>query len=102
MRKITKESVYAFINDLPFNKDNTRVFLDRNFNNPLTQLYLHGNLIAQKCLRSGVISITNCGWFTNTTKERLNGLPNVLVYQRKGKWFLNGAEWDGEWVEVKG
>jgi hypothetical protein len=101
MRKITKEMVNAFINDLPFSKDNTRVFVDRNFNNPLTQIYLHGNLIAEKCLRSGKISISNCGWFTRVTKERLNALPNVSIYQKKGTWFLNNKPWDGSFTEVE-
>jgi hypothetical protein len=100
MRKITKEMANAFNNDMPFNKDNTRIFIDRNFGTPLVQLYLHNNLIAEKCLRSGKIKVSNCGWFTNVTKERLNALPNVSIYQKKGIWFLNGLPWDGEFIEV--
>ena len=47
------------------------------------------------------LQITTAGWNTVTTRERLNGLPNVSVIQRKGKLYLNGKEWDGEWIEVK-
>lgn len=44
--------------------------------------------------------ITNAGWKSNTTKERLNGLPNVSIQQKKGEWFLNGTAWNGEWIKV--
>jgi len=37
---------------------------------------------------------------TATTKERLNGLPNVHIKQIKGKWFLNDVEWDGKLIDV--
>ena len=44
--------------------------------------------------------ITNCGYKTVTTKERLNGLPNVHIVQKNFQWFLNGEAWNGELVRV--
>lgn len=94
MRKITKEMANAFNNDMPFNKDNTIIKVCEN----VTNIFLHGNLIASKV--EGRLHITNCGWFTNVTKERLNALPNVSIYQKKGIWFLNGLPWDGSFIVV--
>ena len=62
-------------------------------------LYLHGNLIACRAL-NGHISISNRGWFTLTTKDRLNALNNVSIYQKRGAWFLNNQPWDGAGVVV--
>ena len=47
-----------------------------------------------------MLSISNAGWQSNTTKERLNGLPNVGIYQKNWQWYLNGNEWNGEWTRV--
>lgn len=63
------------------------------------RLKLHGNTIAT-IDELGVLSVSNAGWRSNTTKERLNGLPNVRVHQRNYNWFLNGVEWDGSWKRI--
>jgi len=47
-----------------------------------------------------MLSVSNAGWASNTTKERLNGLPHVRVQQKNWNWFLNGVEWDGAWTRV--
>lgn len=97
MRKTTSESVNCFLNAEKYNSGNTMVVVRPN----VTILTLFGNEIAylyndpQKTL-----SITNCGWQSNTTKERLNALPNVSISQKNGKWFLNGKEWDGKLIDV--
>ena len=100
MRKITKEAVNAFMNAEKFNGSNTRVEIWNWDKSKAVLMYLHGNLIAQRFLSTGVIQITNCGWFSNTTKERLNGIPNVNIVQRKGIWYLNGVEWDGNLIDI--
>ena len=101
MRKITKEMAQAFSNNAPFNKDNTRVQINHYAPcGTLSQIYLHNNLIAEQSDEG--LKITNCGWFSNVTKERLNALPNVSICQKKGKWYLNGKDWNGEWLEIKG
>ena len=97
MRKITKESVQAFLNARPFNKQNTSVEVLPN----VTILKLHNNPIAYRYNDpEKTLSITNAYWFTNTTKERLNGLPNVSINQSKGVWYLNGKEWNGELINI--
>ena len=64
-----------------------------------TGLYLFGNHIARDA-GEGHVAISNRGWFTLTTKDRLNALPNVSIYQKRGAWFLNAHPWDGNWVIV--
>jgi len=98
MKQITKESVTAFLNAKKFNKSNMSVEVLPN----VTVLKYHGNAIAYKYNDpEKTLSITNCGWFSNTTKERLNGLPNVNIVQRNFVWYLNGKEWDGKLTEIK-
>jgi len=96
MRKITSESVNAFFNGENYKSGNMEV---RNTGVAM-ELRLHGNLIAMQFMRNKFISIQNCGWFTNTTKERLNALPNVSIQQKKGEWFLNGEKWNGQIKDI--
>lgn len=102
MRQITKESVNAFLNAKPFTKQNMTVEVLPN----VTILKLYGNAIAYRYNdpeRS--LSITNCGWQSNTTKERLNGLLSSLnmgrITQRNLEWYLNGKHWDGSLIDVQ-
>ena len=67
----------------------------------VTILKLFGNPIAYRYNDpEKTLSITNCGYKTATTKERLNALPNVNIKQVKGEWFLNGVEWNGEYIDI--
>lgn len=95
MRKITDESISAFLDGRKFNKGNMSVEVSGDF----TKLKLHGNTIAT-IDQMGVLSISNDGRFSNTTKERLNGLPNVRIHQKNWTWYLNGQEWDGSWKRI--
>ena len=98
MRKITEQSIAAFLDSKPFNKQNMEVEVLLNVN----ILKLHGNAIAYKYNDpENTLSITNCGWFSSTTKERLNALPNVSIKQEKGIWYLNDEEWDGKLIDIK-
>jgi len=94
-RKITNESASAFLQRRDFKKGNMRVLTESG----LTKLKLHGNTIAT-IDELGVLSISNAGWMSNTTKERLNGLPNVRIHQKNWNWYLNGDEWNGNWTRV--
>jgi hypothetical protein len=96
MRQITKESINAFVWGFTFSKQNTKV---RVFNDVI-KLQLHDNTIAIRDRITNKIKISNCGWFTNTTKERLNGLPNVNIHQKNYIWYLNGKEWDGNLITI--
>ncbi len=89
-RKITQESVQKFLDGVPFKKSNMEVSREGT----IYYLKLHGNKIA--ALESdGKMWISNAGWKSNTTKERLNGLPGVKVNQKNYQWYLNGVQWDG-------
>lgn len=95
-RKITVLATKAFLTNTPFKYSNTEVRISDSW----AQLMLHGNPIAQLSI-GGKLQISNCGWFSNTTKERLNALPGVSIYQKKGVWYLNGKEWDGTLISIK-
>ncbi len=102
MRQITKESVKAFLNAKKFNKSNMSVEVLPN----VTILKYQGNAIAYKYNDpKQTISITNCGWETNTTKERLNGILEYIgnsgIYQKNFIWYLNGEKWNGNRVDIK-
>ena len=95
MRKITSEAVSAFLNKKTFRKSNMSV----EESGGQYKLKLHGNTIAS-IDELGVLSVSNAGLASNTTKERLNGIPGVRVNQKNWTWYLNGQEWDGSWKRI--
>ena len=98
MRVVTQNAVACFRNGGNGTFSNTKVVTE----NGVSKMYLFGNLIAvmEHTTTGGVMKITNAGWRSNTTKERLNRLPNVNIRQVKGEWFLNGQKWNGQLVQV--
>ena len=90
MRKITREIVDAFQNSRSLKIGNSRTNGE--------SLWLFDNKIAE--IRRDGLWITNAGWDSATTKERLNGLSSVRITQRSGNWYLNERRWDGSWVHV--
>jgi len=105
MRQITIDSIRAFRNKVSFKRGNTAVTIIENPNMgtigskmPISQLRLHGNIIAE--LTPYGLFISTCGWNTVTTRERLNGLPGVHVIQRNFELFLNGEAWDGREIKI--
>ena len=98
MRQITRDSVNAFMSARKFRKQNMEVKVLPN----VTILLLYGNEIAYRYNDvDRTLSITDCGWQSVTTKERLNGIPNVQIQQRNFEWFLNGKEWNGNLIDIK-
>tara|TARA_Y100000401_G_C8265765_1_gene195700 strand:+ start:387 stop:689 length:303 start_codon:yes stop_codon:yes gene_type:complete len=98
MKAITRDSINAFMQNKEFKKQNMIVDTVKNH---FTGLYLHNNLIAIRYHdKPKEILIQNCGWFSNTTKERLNGLPNVSIKQKDFVWYLNGKEWNGRQTKI--
>ena len=95
-KKITIESVRNFLDGVPFKKSNMEVSREGT----IYYLKLHGNKIAA-LEPDGKMWISNAGWFSRTTKERLNGLPGVAIYQKNYNWILNGNQWDGSPIYVK-
>lgn len=89
MRIITKEIVKAFMSGE-----------NKSIGNSSTDgevMLLHGHTIAKKT--EGYIAINNCGYETNTTKERLNGLLDYMglkgshgIFQRNFEWYWKDGE----------
>lgn len=90
MKTITSKITEAFLSGQPKKISNT--------NTDGRSLWLFDNKIAEH--REDGLYVSNAGWFSRTTKERLSALPNVRIFQKKGKWYLNGEEWDGNWAKV--
>lgn len=97
MRKITKQAVAAFNAGRNWKSGKTavRVIADT------VGLYLCGNCIAVRGTVTGEVHITDAGWATATTKDRLNALDGVSISQKDFRWYLNGKLWDGSWVNVR-
>jgi len=85
MRKVTSKAIAAFKAGKNFKDGATQV----NQRIGGMELVLHGHVIAKNIDGEG-LSINLCGWNTPTTRERLNGLPNVSLNTKKGQAFLNG------------
>ena len=90
MRQITRDIVRAFENRQSLKIDNSRT--------DGTSLWLFGNRIAE--WRGDGLWITNAGWDSRTTNERLNGLTGVHVRKQRGSLLLNNLYWDGRWTHV--
>ena len=71
MRKVTKQVCRAFVNGESKTIGNTST--------DGQHLWLHGNLIAAKT-EDKCIQVTMAGWPTVTTRERLNGLIDLLSW----------------------
>ena len=94
MRTVTKNALNCFYNKGNGNFSNTSVITEGN----TTKMFLHGNLIAK--IENDKLFITNAGWKSKTTKERLNALKGVNILQKKSEWFLHGEKWDGKLTEI--
>ena len=97
MRKVTINSIRRFERFERFNSGNTKVTIDGE---GTAHLKLHNNTIAKKRC-DGSVYVSNCGWFTRTTKERLNGIRAVRIRQKDYEWHLNDKNWNGEMVKVR-
>lgn len=87
MRKVTLKSAEAMRDGYNTTSGNTRVHSNGNV------MDLHGNTIAIYDRLEGKLTIRDCGWQTVTTKERLNGLLDVMgvdayISQQKGHWYV--------------
>jgi hypothetical protein len=99
MRKITEEAIEAFNLNKNFKRGNTEVKVEWRQHTQFTTLLLHGNPIAESCDKQ--LAINNCGYETNTTKERLNGLQGVSINQKNYEWFLNGEPMEANtWIKI--
>ena len=92
MRLIEKQMNFALSNKGNFSKDNTSVTYHSSEN--LSEVRLHGNLIAWFDHTKQSLAISSAGWHTNTTKSRLNALlyeinTGVRVFQKNFDWFVS-------------
>ena len=94
-RKITNLSVKNFYDRKDFSLSNTSVKVCEN---GYVFLKLFGNVIAGHDYLG--TWITDAGWPTKTTIERLNGLRDVKISTKKGHLYLNEEKWDGEKVYI--
>jgi hypothetical protein len=98
MKKISMDAAQALLVGKKFKRGNTEVRVLPN----VSVLLLHGNEIAyQYNDPERTLSVTNAGWFSNTTKERLNAVEGVRINQKNWVWYLNGEAWGGELKDVK-
>ena len=96
MRKITEMAVNSFFNGRKnFKRNNTEVICSKiSLHN---RFLLHGNEIFSSNQDFTVFDFSLCGWNTNTTRERLNGiLARFNSYIKQKNWNLfyvhNGKE----------
>jgi hypothetical protein len=91
MRKSISPVIHAFLARRPAKASNT--FTDG------VSLFLFNNKIAY--WHGDKLRISNAGWPTATTKDRLNCLPGVSILSKKGDWYLNGKPWGGGWITIQ-
>jgi hypothetical protein len=103
MRSITNESTNAFINGRAFKKANMKVEISATEKGMpcIISLLLHDNEIATLHTNERIkkLYISDAGWQTNTTKERLNGVLDAYnlprLSQKKGVWYIGAEEFNG-------
>ena len=82
---------FALSNKGNWSNSNTSVTYHSSEN--LSEVRLHGNLIAWLDHTKQVLAISSAGWTTNTTKSRLNALlyefnTGIRVFQKDFQWFV--------------
>ena len=86
MRKISLDSATALVNNKGFKRDNTTVSdgVMRLYNNPIAWI------------EKGVLNLSDCGWQTVTTKDRLNAVLSVFdlghIFQKNYEWFYSDQD----------
>jgi len=89
MRKIETQMCAAVHNNQNWQSANTSVITDAN---NVSEVYLHGNKIAE--IDDDSMTIFDGGYQSNTTKSRLNALCDEFciagegVFQKNYKWFV--------------
>jgi len=91
MRIIEKQMNFALSNKGNFSNSNTSVTYHSSEN--LSEVRLHGNLIAWLDHTSQTLALSSAGWHTVTTKSRLNALlyefnTGIRVFQKNYDWFI--------------
>ena len=92
MRQIEKQMNFALSNKGNWSSSNTSVSYHESEN--LSEVRLHGHLIAWFDHTKQTLSLSSCGWETNTTKSRLNALLHecfygYTIFQKNWVWFVS-------------
>ena len=87
MRKIEEDMLYAISHFKNWSCNNTEVEVLTSPN--IINVYLYDNLIGS--IHRGEIKLSSCGWYTKTTKSRLNALLS------RGIHFIGGSNVNKEW-----
>ena len=92
MRKIETQMIDAINDNINWSKDNTSVI----FQDEVSKVYLHGNLIAE--VGDDFLKLFDGNRQSTTTKSRLNailsefgytcGTKREYVFQKQFKWFI--------------
>ena len=88
MRKIEQQMIDAIKGNKNWSSGNTQVVTNLDLSN----VYLHGNLIAQ--IDNNTVTIFDGGWQSKTTKSRLNVLCEEFciagegVFQKDFLWYV--------------
>ena len=92
MRKIEQQMNRAVVNKNDWSNSNTKV--DYNSNTNCSTVVLHITAIAVYDHNTQALKLNTGGWYSVTTKSRLNAILQGLiagasVYQKNFNWFLN-------------
>lgn len=84
MRQITSDAYYAFQNNERFKRSNTEVKI---YPGGTKVLLLHGNEIVK--YENGETFISDAGWATNTTRERLSPFVTGTIRRKYDEIIIN-------------
>ena len=92
MRKIEQQMNRAVVNKNDWSKANT--FVDYNSNTNCSTVVLHRTAIAVYDHKNQALKLNTGGWYSVTTKSRLNAILQELigcasVFQKNFNWFLS-------------
>ena len=105
MRKISRDAGNAFLSKRYFKRDNTRVLRGSETRidgrvEATTVMVLFGNKIALMD-STGTIAVNFCGYTTQTTKDRINALLQLLNVQGKFSQKNFGLRYNGTPVDSR-
>ena len=92
MRKIEQQMNRAVVNKNNWSNSNT--FVEYNESTNCSTVVLHRTAIAVYDHNTQALKLNTGGWYSNTTKSRLNAILQGIigcasVYQKNWNWFLN-------------
>jgi len=92
MRKIEQQMNRAIVNRNNWSNSNT--FVEYNENTNCSTVVLHRTAIAVYDHNTSALKLNTGGWYSVTTKSRLNAILQEVMYgasvfQKNFNWFLN-------------